>query len=73
VEEIAPDDGDRDEVVTTGAKSAVRKKALARTTEAFSSSAAPSETAIESGTPTTTKYIVLPRAFQKRGDESRWA
>ena len=42
-------------VVTTGAKRATRKNDLKRASFEFNSSAAPSETAIDSGTPTTTK------------------
>ena len=42
-------------VVTTGAKSAVRKKALKRTSLECRSRAAPKEAAIDSGTPMTTK------------------
>ena len=57
-------------VVTTGANSAVRKKPLKRASFECSSSAAPSDAAIDSGTPTTTKYSVLPNACQNSGVSS---
>ena len=52
-------------------KKAVRKNGLNTPSLEFSSSAAPSDTAIDSGTPTTTKYKVLPSAFQNSGLRSR--
>ncbi len=54
-------------MVTTGAKNAVRKNGLKRPSFECSSNAAPSDIAIDSGTPTITKYIVLPSAFQNSG------
>ena len=57
-------------VVTTGAKYAVRKNGLKRLRRESSSIAAPSDTAIDSGTPTTTKYVVLPSASQNSGSRS---
>src|SRR5690348_8809935 len=58
-------------VVTTGANSAVRNSGFIRAAEEFSSSAVPSETSIESGTPTTTKYSVCQSAAQNNGWCSR--
>jgi len=60
-------------VVTTGANSAVRKNALKRTSGDCSNTAQPSERAIDSGTPTTTKYSVLPSDFQNSGKLSTCA
>jgi hypothetical protein len=54
-------------VVTTGAKNAVRKNALNRPSLECSSNAAPSDNATDSGTPTMTKYRVLPSDFQNNG------
>jgi hypothetical protein len=54
-------------VVTTGANSAVRNSPLKRATGEFSSSAVPSDAAIDSGTPTTTKYSVFQSDFQNSG------
>jgi hypothetical protein len=58
-------------VVTTGANSAVRKNGLNQATREFSSSAAPSEAPIDNGTPTATKYRVLPSACQNSGVRRR--
>ncbi|MNN85276.1 hypothetical protein D3C81_2025440 [compost metagenome] len=58
-------------MVTTGANNAVRNSALKRAAGALSSIAAPSDKVMESGTPTTTKYAVLPSAFQNIGVCSR--
>jgi len=54
-------------VVTTGANSAVRNAPRARTSRAFSRTAEPSDTAIDSGAPTTTKNKVLRSADQNSG------
>jgi len=48
-------------------KKIVRKNGFQRATRASTSSAAPSDTATESGPPTKTKYAVLRSAIQKRG------
>lgn len=54
-------------VVTTGANNAVRNTGLKRASFECSSNAAASDTKIDSGTPATTKYSVLPSAFQNSG------
>ena len=58
-------------VVTTGAKYTVRNRPRSFATLEFTSSAAPSETPRDSGTPSATKYKVLPSDFQNSGSCSR--
>ena len=54
-----------------GAKNAVRKNGFNRPSLECSNNAAPSDRATDNGTPTTTKYSVLPRVFQNNGLRSR--
>ena len=58
-------------VVTTGAKKAVRNTPRRRVSGASSRSAAASDAASDSGTPSTTNTAVLPSAFQNMGVASR--